>query len=59
LLRELRKHRLIRFKDADGLGQMDTLVSVLRPVMSFVSDEALNEVLQQMGQRRGRELPQA
>lgn len=53
LLRELRKHRLIRFKDADGLGQMDTLVSVLRPVMSFVSDQALHEVLQQMGQRRG------
>ena len=53
LLRELRKHRLIRFKDAEGLGQMDTLVSVLRPVMSFVSDEALNEVLQHMGQRQG------
>lgn len=59
LLRELRKHRLIRFKDADGLGQMDTLVSVLRPVMSFVSDEALNEVLQHMGQRSSPKPPQA
>jgi len=59
LLRELRKHRLIRFKDADGLGQMDTLVSVLRPVMSFVSDEALNEVLQHMGQRNSPKPPQA
>ena len=45
LLRELRKHRLVRFKDAEGLGHMDTLVSVLRPILSFVSDEALQEVL--------------
>jgi hypothetical protein len=48
LLRELRKLRLIRFKDADGLGQMDTLVSVLRPILSFVSDEALQDVLRTM-----------
>jgi hypothetical protein len=47
-LRELRKLRLIRFKDADGLGQMDTLVSVLRPILSFVSDEALQDVLRTM-----------
>ncbi len=45
LLRELRKHRLVRFKDAEGLGQMETLISVLRPILSFVSDEALQEVL--------------
>lgn len=45
LLRELRKHRLVRFKDIDGLGSMETIFSVLRPVMSYVSDEALNEVL--------------
>ncbi|MDB5800860.1 MAG: hypothetical protein JWL63_1799 [Rhodocyclales bacterium] len=48
LLRELRKHRLIRFKDADGLGHIDTLISVLRPILSFVSDEALQEVLRLM-----------
>lgn len=52
LLRELRKHRLIRFKDADGLGHMDTLVSVLRPILSFVSDEALQDVLKQMHARK-------
>jgi len=52
LLRELRKLRLIRFKDADGLGQMETLVSVLRPVMSFVSDEALQDVLRMMQARQ-------
>ncbi|MDI1259217.1 DUF4194 domain-containing protein [Aquabacterium sp.] len=51
LLRELRKHRLIRFKDADGLGHMDTLVSVLRPILSFVSDEALQDVLKLMHAR--------
>ena len=33
---------------ADGLGQMDTLVSVLRPILSFVSDEALQDVLRTM-----------
>lgn len=52
LLRELRKHRLIRFKDAEGLGHMDTLVSVLRPILSFVSDEALQDVLKQMQERK-------
>ena len=52
LLRELRKLRLIRFKDADGLGQMDTLASVLRPVLSFVSDEALQDVLRMMQERQ-------
>jgi len=52
LLRELRKLRLIRFKDADGVGQMHTLVSVLRPILSFVSDEALQDVLQLMHGRQ-------
>jgi len=52
LLRELRKLRLIRFKDTDGLGQMDTLVSVLRPILSFVSDEALQDVLRMMQGRQ-------
>jgi len=52
LLRELRKLRLIRFKDTDGLGQMETLVSVLRPILSFVSDEALQDVLRMMQGRQ-------
>ncbi|MEY2843309.1 MAG: hypothetical protein RI920_1346 [Pseudomonadota bacterium] len=52
LLRELRKLRLIRFKDADGLGNMDTLISVLRPILSFVSDEALQDVLRMMQGRQ-------
>ena len=52
LLRELRKHRLIRFKDDNGLGQMDSLVSVLRPILSFVSDEALQDVLRLADERR-------
>jgi len=54
LLRELRKLRLIRFRDTDGLGQMETLVSVLRPVMSFVSDEALQDVLHMMRDRQAK-----
>jgi len=49
LLRELRKHRLVRFREADaGFGQMEMLLGVLRPVLSFVSDEALLEVRQLM-----------
>lgn len=45
LLRELRKHRLIRFNDGDGAGSMEMLLNVLRPVMSYVSDEALADSL--------------
>ena len=49
LLRELRKHRLVRFREGDpGFGQLETLLSVLRPILSFVSDEALLEVRQLM-----------
>lgn len=45
LLRELRKHRLVRFREADaGFGQVEMLLGVLRPILSFVSDEALLEV---------------
>lgn len=52
LLRELRKHRLVRFREADaGFGQMEMLLSVLRPILSFVSDEALLEVRQLMQAR--------
>lgn len=45
LLRDLRKHRLIRFNDGDGAGGMEMLLNVLRPIMSFVSDEALDDSL--------------
>jgi len=49
LLRELRKQRLVRFREGDaGFGQLETLLSVLRPILSFVSDEALLEVRQLM-----------
>ncbi|MDY0748965.1 DUF4194 domain-containing protein [Paucibacter sp. R3-3] len=52
LLRELRKHRLVRFREADaGFGQMEMLLGVLRPILSFVSDEALLEVRQSMQAR--------
>lgn len=45
LLRDLRKHRLVRFNDGEGAGSMEMLLSVLRPVMSYVSDEALDDAL--------------
>jgi hypothetical protein len=45
LLRELRKHRIVRFNDGEGAGSMEMLLSVLRPVMSYVSDEALEDSL--------------
>ena len=45
LLRELRKHRVVRFNDGEGAGAMEMLLSVLRPVMSYVSDEALEDAL--------------
>ncbi|WP_119292271.1 DUF4194 domain-containing protein [Azohydromonas sediminis] len=55
LLRELRKHRLIRFHDGEGAGGMEMLLNVLRPVMSYVSDEALADslaVAEQVAARR-------
>lgn len=52
LLRDLRKHRVIRFNDGEGAGSMEMLMSVLRPVMSYVSDEALEDALA-MAARRG------
>ncbi|KQV52839.1 hypothetical protein ASC95_08520 [Pelomonas sp. Root1217] len=57
LLRELRKHRLVRFREADaGFGQMEMLLGVLRPILSFVSDEALLEVRQLM-QTKAQDVP--
>ena len=50
LLRDLRKHRIVRFNDGEGAGSMEMLLSVLRPVMSYVSDEALDDALMLAGQ---------
>lgn len=51
LLRELRKHRIVQFVEGDAAGGMEMGLAVLRPVMSFVSDEALQEALRQAGSR--------
>jgi hypothetical protein len=56
LLRQLRKHRLIRFNDGEGAGAMDSILSILRPVMSFVSDDALEEILRRV--ERSAEVPE-
>jgi hypothetical protein len=45
LLRELQRHRILRFQDGEAAGGPDTGLCVLRPVMSFVSDAALEEAL--------------
>jgi hypothetical protein len=51
LLRELRKHRVLQFVEGDDAGSMDMGLAVLRPVMSFVSDEALQDALRLAGTR--------
>lgn len=51
LLRELRKHRIVQFVEGDDAASMEMGLAVLRPVMSFVSDEALVEALRQAGTR--------
>lgn len=51
LLRDLRKHRIVHFVEGDDAGSMDMGLAVLRPVMSFVSDEAMDEALRQVGGR--------
>jgi hypothetical protein len=45
LLRDLRKQRVVQFVEGDGAGTMEMGLAVLRPVMSFVSDEALEDAL--------------
>jgi hypothetical protein len=57
LLRELRKHRVLHFVEGDDTGDMEMGLAVLRPVMSFVSDEAMEEALRLTGQQlpRGRD----
>ncbi|MDR1461864.1 MAG: DUF4194 domain-containing protein [Azoarcus sp.] len=52
LLRELRKHRVLHFVEGDNAGDMQMGLAVLRPVMSFVSDEALEEALRLVGRRQ-------
>lgn len=51
LLRELRKHRVLQFVDGEDAGSMEMGLAVLRPVMSFVSDEAMEEALRLAGGR--------
>lgn len=57
LLRELRKHRIVRFNDGEGAGAMEMLLSVLRPVMSYVSDEAIEDSLAVAAQSAGGRSP--
>lgn len=45
LLRDLRKHRVVHFVEGDDAGDMQMGLAVLRPVMSFVSDEAMEDAL--------------
>jgi len=49
LLRELRKHRIVQFVEGGDAGSMEMGLAALRPVMSFVSDEAMQEALRQAG----------
>lgn len=51
LLRELRKHRVIHFVEGDDAGDMSMGLAVLRPVMSFVSDEAMEDALRLANQK--------
>lgn len=51
LLRELRKHRIVHFVEGEDAASMEMGLAVLRPVMSFVSDEALDDALRQAGSR--------
>ncbi|WP_085317633.1 DUF4194 domain-containing protein [Derxia lacustris] len=50
LLRELRRHRVIQY-EGDDASSMEMGLAVLRPVMSFVSDEALDDALRVAGLR--------
>lgn len=52
LLRDLRKHRVVRFNDADSAGNMETLLNVLRPILSYVSDEALEDAMRLAAQAK-------
>lgn len=51
LLRELRKHRVAHFVEGEDAGSMEMGLAVLRPVMSFVSDEAMEDALRLAGRK--------
>lgn len=51
LLRDLRKHRVVHFIEGDDAGDMQMGLAVLRPVMSFVSDEAMQDALRLAGKK--------
>lgn len=51
LLRDLRKHRVVHFIEGDDAGDMQMGLAVLRPVMSFVSDEAMEDALRMAGRK--------
>lgn len=51
LLRELRKHRVVHFVETADAGSMEMGLAVLRPVMSFVSDEAMEDALRLVGSK--------
>lgn len=51
LLRDLRKHRVVHFIEGDDAGDMQMGLAVLRPVMSFVSDEAMEDALRLAGRQ--------
>lgn len=51
LLRDLRKHRVVHFVEGDDAGDMQMGLAVLRPVMSFVSDEAMQDALRLVGRK--------
>ena len=42
---ELQKFRLIRFTNDETAGSMDSVISVVRPVLSFVSPEILERAM--------------
>jgi len=59
LLRDLRKHRVVHFVEGDDAGDIQMGLAVLRPVMSFVSDEAMEDALRVAGQKVAASAPPA
>jgi len=59
LLRDLRKHRVVHFVEGDDAGDMQMGLAVLRPVMSFVSDEAMEDALRLAGPKVAASAPPA
>jgi len=59
MLRDLRKHRVLHFVEGDDAGDMQMGLAVLRPVMGFVSDEAMEDALRVAGKRAAPAAPPA